>query len=202
MLLLSNVLTVDNPHPCCHNQWLLMQFFCSSIEHMIWFLSVFEFLINPSYNFPCNFLQIDVLYHGPTDIHYELCLYISYCKCSWVSIIHNIPTWCNILFNAKVVIIYWYVVSNIPTSILVSSSQLLHLIAIFTPVCFISSSLGLYQHYILNIENSFNNYGNSFYHYLSCLQWTPWYQKKGTNWDFPSCLLASIKFYHYNQCFL
>ena len=38
-----------------------------------------------------------------------------------------------------------------------------------------------------------------FYHYLSCLHWTPWYQEKLTNWDFPLCFLANILFYNYDQ---
>ena len=118
---------------------------------MVLYISVLVFLINPSNTFPWNFLQIDVLYHGPTVIHYELCLYISYCNCSCVSIIHNTPTWCNIAFNTKALIIYWYVVSKIYTSIIAYFLQLIHLIAIFNPVYFISSSLELYQHLILNI---------------------------------------------------
>ena len=66
-------------------------------------------------------------------------------------------------------IISWYVLSNIYTSIIVLFSQLLHLIEIFTPVLFISSSLRLYQHLILNIENSFNNDGkNVFIIYSVC----------------------------------
>ena len=38
-----------------------------------------------------------------------------------------------------------------------------------------------------------------FYHYLSCLKWTPWYQEKVTNWDFPLWFLASILFYNHDQ---
>ena len=37
------------------------------------------------------------------------------------------------------------------------------------------------------------------YRYLSCLQWTPWYQEKLTNWDFSLCFLANILFYNYKQ---
>ena len=82
-------------------------------------------------HFPCNFLQIDVLYQVPPLIQSELCLYISYCNCLCVSIIQNKPTWCNIVFNTKVVIIYWYVVFKLSTSVIVSFPKLLHLIAIF-----------------------------------------------------------------------
>ena len=38
------------------------------IEHMILYLSVLTIIMNPSNNFPCIFLQIDVLYHGTTVI--------------------------------------------------------------------------------------------------------------------------------------
>ena len=108
-----------------------LYFSCASIEQIILYLSVIAFLKNPSSNFPCNFLQMDVLYQGPPVIHYELCLFISYCNCSRVSIIHNVPKWCNIEFNKEVVIIYWYVVFILSTSIIFSLLQLLHLIDIF-----------------------------------------------------------------------
>ena len=97
---------------------------------MILYLSVLVFPINPSNTFLCNFLQIDVFYQGPPVIYSELYLSISYCICSCVSIIYNIPTWCKIVFNTKFVIISWYVVSKISTSIVFSFPQLLHLIAI------------------------------------------------------------------------
>ena len=42
-------------------------FSCTSIEHMILYLSVLAL---------CNLLQIYVLYQGPPVIHYELCLSI------------------------------------------------------------------------------------------------------------------------------
>ena len=128
---------------------------------MISYMSVLEFIMNPSNTFPCNFSQIDMLYQGPPVIHYELFLYISYCNCSCVSIIHNIPTRCNIVFITKVVIIYWCVVFKLSTSIIFSFPQLLHLIAIFCFV-FFSTPPGLYQHLILNIENTFNNDGKRF----------------------------------------
>ena len=38
-----------------------------------------------------------------------------------------------------------------------------------------------------------------FYHYLSCLQWTPRYQEKVTNWYFSLYFLANSLFYNYNQ---
>ena len=108
----------------CYFSW-------ASIEHKILYILVISFLINPSDTFPCNFLQIDVLYQGQPVVHYELWLSISYCNCSCVSIIHNIPTWCNIVFNTKFVITSWYVVFKLSTSIIVSFPRLLHPIAIF-----------------------------------------------------------------------
>ena len=89
-------------------------FYCASIEHMILYLSVLAFIHNPLNTFRFNFLQIDMLYQRPPVIHSESCLYIEYCNCSCVSIIHNIPTWCNIVFNTKVVIISWYVILKNP----------------------------------------------------------------------------------------
>ena len=154
--------------PSSQDYWC--SFLCVSIEHMILYQSVLAFLINSSKTFPCNFSQMYVLYQGPPVIHSELYMSISYFNFSCVSIIHNILTWCKIVFNTKVVIIYWYVVSKISTSTIVSFSQLPHLTEIFTPVFFISSSLGLYHNLTLNIENSFNNDGKRFYHYLSYLK--------------------------------
>ena len=113
------------------SQYYGCSFSCESIEHMILYILVLAFLINPSNTFPCNFLQIEVLYQVQPVIHYELCLSILYYNCSCVSIIHNVSTWCNILFNIKVVIISWYVVFKLSTSIIVYFSRLLHLIAIF-----------------------------------------------------------------------
>ena len=124
-------------------------FSCASIEHMILYLSDLAFLINPSNTFPCNFLQIDVFYQGLPVIHSELCLSISYFNCSCVSMIHNILTWCNIVFNTKVVIISWYVVFKLSRSIIFSFPRLLHLIDFFAG--FLSISPGLCQHLILNI---------------------------------------------------
>ena len=86
---------------------------------------------NPLKLFTCNLLQIDVLYQGPPVMHYELCLSISYCNCSCVSIIHNIPTSCNIVFNTKVVIISYYVVLKLSTSIIIYFLQLIYLITFF-----------------------------------------------------------------------
>ena len=40
----------------------------ASIEHMILYLSILALIINPSNTFPYNFLQIDVLCHGPPVI--------------------------------------------------------------------------------------------------------------------------------------
>ena len=82
-------------------------------------------------HFPCDFLQIDVLYQVPSVIYYESVFFISYCKCSCVSIIHNIRTWYNIVLNTKVVTIYWHVVLELSTSIIISFPQVLHIIAIF-----------------------------------------------------------------------
>ena len=133
MLLLLNLMVVDNHHHFLHHHVLIDHFFMRiNRTHMILYLSVLEFLINPSNTFPFNFLQIDVLYQGPPVIHSESYVSISYCNCSCVSIIHNIPTWCNIVFNTKVVIISWYVVFIISTSIIVSFPPLLHLIDIFS----------------------------------------------------------------------
>ena len=120
---------------------------------------------------------------------------------SFASIIHNIPTWCNILFNIKVVIIYRYVVFKLSTYIIVSLPQLLHLIYILSAV-FFSSPPGICQHLILNIENSFNNDGKIFLSFYILSAVNSMISKKGTNWDFPLCLLASIQFYHYDQFFL
>ena len=41
---------------------------------MILYLLVLVFIMNPSNNFPCNFLQIDVLYHGPPVNQSEFCM--------------------------------------------------------------------------------------------------------------------------------
>ena len=45
------------------DDWFYLSY--ASIEHMILYLSVLAFIINSSNNFPCNFLQIYVLNHGP-----------------------------------------------------------------------------------------------------------------------------------------
>ena len=85
-------------------------FSLASIEHMILYLSVLVFLINFSNIFPCKLLQIDLLYQGPPVIQSELCLSISYYNCLFVLIIHDIPTWCNTVFNTNEVIISLYLV--------------------------------------------------------------------------------------------
>ena len=103
----------------------------ASIKHMTLYLSVLVFIINPSNTFPCNFLQIDVLYQVPPIIQSELCFSVSYCNSSCVSFIYNIPTCCNIVFNTKVVIISLYVVFKLSTSMIVYFPQLLHPLAIF-----------------------------------------------------------------------
>ena len=41
-----------------------------------------------------------------------------------------------------------------------------------------------------------------FCHYISCLQWNPWYIKILTNREFPLCLLASFQFFHFKHFFL
>ena len=87
----------------------------------------------------------------------------------------------------------WY--SNYPHLSFFSFPQLLHLIALFSNLIFLTPP------YYTNIENSFNNDGKSFYPSISCMQWTSWYQKKVTNWDFPLCLFTSIQLYHYDQFF-
>ena len=88
-----------------------------SIEHMILYLSVIAFIIHPSIFFPSNFLQIDVLYHGSPVKQSGFCMSISYFNYLWFTIIHNIPKWCNIVFNTKFVIISWWVISKISTSL-------------------------------------------------------------------------------------
>ena len=105
-------------------------FSCASIEHMILYLSVLEFLTNYPKHFPCNVLQLYVLYQVLPGIQSELCFSVSYFNYSFVSILHNIPTWCNIVFNKNEVIIYGYVVFILSIDIIVSFPQLLHLIAI------------------------------------------------------------------------
>ena len=121
------------------SQYYGCSFSFASIQHMILYLSVITFLINPSNTFPFNFLQIDVLYQGPPVIYYELCLSISYCNCLCVSIMHIIQTWCDIVFNTKVVIISWYMLFKLSTSIIVSFPQLLHPISIFLMYFYLTS---------------------------------------------------------------
>ena len=48
-------------------------FSCESIEHIRSYLSVFAFLIYFSNTVPCNFVQIDVLYQGPSVIRSRSC---------------------------------------------------------------------------------------------------------------------------------
>ena len=153
MLLLFNFLVVDNLHQCCHQHYVIDCIFQGRQWNTWYHICQFLHL--------CNFLKIDVLYQGQPVIHSELFLSISYCSCSYVSNIHNITTWCSIVFNKKVVIISWYVVFKLSTNIIFSFPQLLHLIEIFTPVFFILSYLGFRQQLILSIKNSFNDYGKS-----------------------------------------
>ena len=49
-------------------------FSCVSIEHMILYLSVLAFIINPLNTFPCNFLQIDV-FQLPITYQHGVTLY-------------------------------------------------------------------------------------------------------------------------------
>ena len=74
-----------------------------------------------------KFKQIDLLYQGTLFNQSQwLFLSISYFISWFVLVIHNIPTWSNIGFNTKLVIISSNVVffKNIPVSLL----QLIHLI--------------------------------------------------------------------------
>ena len=84
------------------------------------------------------------------------------------------------------------------TSIIVYFPQLLHLIATFSTVCFRSSFIWFHQHLILNIVKFSTMTVIYFNHFISCLQWTPLYQEKLTNWEFPPCFLVSILFYQYD----
>ena len=136
---------------------------------MLLHLSFLAFLMNSSNTFPCIFLQIYVLYQGLPVIQSELCLFISYYKCWFVSIIHNITTWCNIVFKTNEVIISWYVVFILSKDIIVNFPQLLHLIDIFT----------LYFDHLLpeytnneyeTLKTSLTMTVRVFSHYLSCLQ--------------------------------
>ena len=115
------LLVVVDKHHRCFNYHLIM----------ILYLSVLSFLIKYSNAFPCNVLQIYVLYHGIPVIQPDLWFFISYFNCSCVSIIHKIPTWYNILFNTNKDIISWYVVLILFVYIIVYFPQLLHHTAIF-----------------------------------------------------------------------
>ena len=98
---------------------------------MILYLLVLEFLMIFQTCFHVIFLQIDMLYQGPPVKQSELYLSISYYKCLFVSIIHNIPTLCNIVFNTNEVIISWSVVLILSIDTMVYFTQLLHLMDIF-----------------------------------------------------------------------
>ena len=70
----------------------------------------------------------------------------------------------------------------------------------FSTFCFMSSfSILFHQLLILNIVKFSAMTLIDLYHYLSCLQWTPWYQENAINWESQLFFLASILFYHYDQ---
>ena len=103
-----------------------------------------------------------MLYHGIPVNQSEFCMYISYFDYSRFSIIHNIPTLCNILiqykscdyllvFGIQNIYIYYCFFSQINTSY-----------SNFLTAFLISSSLRLHQHLILNVEIVFNNDSNIF----------------------------------------
>ena len=92
------------------------------------------------------FLQIDVLYQGQPVIQSGLCLSISYFNCWFFSIIHQIPTWCNILFNTYSVIISLQLEFIFFIDKLACFLRLLHLVAtVYTIVC---------QHFIYDAKNA------------------------------------------------
>ena len=147
---------------------------------MILYLSVLAFLINSSNISSCNFLQIDMLYQIPPVIQYELFLYISYYRCLFVSVIHDIPTWCNTVFNTNEVIISLYLVFILSTDKPVCFPQLLHLISIFST---------LFHHFVpyytINesetLKKSLTMTAIVLSRSLSFLTYTPLYSKMITN---------------------
>ena len=87
----------------------------------------------------------------------------------------------TIVFNTKVVIIYWYVVFILYISIIFYLPQIIHFIATFSAV-FSSTTPGLYQHLILNIENSFKIYGTSFLSFSILYAVNSIIPQKGNQW--------------------
>ena len=77
---------------------------------------------------------------------------------------HIIPTWCNIVFNKKSVIISWWLASNNSTYIIVSFQQFLHLIANVSTVSF-RSPFSFFIPPTFNLKNCkmFNNDGNIYF---------------------------------------
>ena len=133
---------------------------------MILYLSVLVCLIYFWKPVTCNFVQINVLYQGPFFNQYILCLSISYYNCWFDSIIHYKPTWCNTVFNTNLVIVSLSFVFF--TDKPVVFPKLLHPLPIWSTT--LSSIFSLsYHRRILNISNTFNNYGKKYLSlYLIC----------------------------------
>ena len=77
------------------------------IEHMRLYLSVLEFIIKHLRMVPWSLEHMAVLYHGtlfkqPGWLFYSM----SYFICLFGDIIQDKPTWCIIVFNTNLVIIY------------------------------------------------------------------------------------------------
>ena len=159
MLLLLSLMVLDNHHRCFHNH--VPMNFSVSINRTHDIISVSSCIYNKFFkHVSMYFLQIYVLYQGPPFIQYGLCLSISYSKCWFVSIIHNLTILWNTVFNTNKVNIPCCVVFILFIDIIVCFPQLLHLIGIFS-ILFWSSCPLLYHQLIWNIDNIFNNDGNS-----------------------------------------
>ena len=130
------------------------------------------------------------MYQGTSVIQYKLCLSISYFNCSCVSIIHNIPTWCNTVINTNKVNISWYVVFILSIYIFVSFKQLPHLISIF-PLYFDHHVPDYTNKESETLKTSLTITVRVLSHSISCMQYTPRYPRKITNRDHPLCFLAS-----------
>ena len=131
-----------------------------------------------------------MLYQGPPVIQSKLCLSISYFNCSCVSIIHNIPTWCNTLLNTNDVIISWYVVFILSIDIIVSFTLLPHLISIF-PLYFDHHVPDYTNKEFETLKTSLTITVRALSHSLFCMQYTPGYPRKITNRDHPLFFLVS-----------